>query len=93
MRLEVLDNLTGLALALPHHIQHLHILQQVLAVEALNGQAYDVIARLRHALHLHASQGTYEDDRCIRTQLTDGIGYGYSGKDVASGATSADDDS
>ena len=59
---ELLDNLLGHALALPYLVEYLDILQQVLAVEALYGQTFYLVAGGWHTLHLHASQGTHEQN-------------------------------
>ena len=93
LRLELLDDGLGHALALPDLKEHFYVLQQVLAVETHDRQPLDVVARLGHTLHLHATFGTDEQYLSVGTQLADGIGYRDGGKDVTAGSTAADDDS
>ena len=93
LRTEVFDDLLGHALTLPYLIEHLDVLQQVLAIETADRQSLDLITRSRNTLHLHSSDGTYKEDLRIRTHGFDSIGNGYCGEDVTSRAASTDNDS
>ena len=90
-RTEVLDDAASQALTFPYLVQHLHVLQQVLPVEAAYRQSFDFISGSGNTLHLHAVFCTHEQDLCFRVLAFDGIGNGYSREDMSSCATSTDD--
>ena len=90
---EVFDDVLGHALAFPNAEKHGDVFQQVLAIEAADGQPLNLVACRRHALHLHASECTDNQNLGIGMLGLDGIGNGDGREDVASGTASADDDS
>ena len=90
-RTEVLDNLSGHTLAFPYLEKNFHVLQQILAVETLNGETFYFITSRGDALHLHSAESPYKENLCIRMLCLDGIGNGNSREDVASRSAAADD--
>ena len=72
---EVFQNLLRQANALPEFEQHLHVAQQVLAVEAAHWQPLDFVASGWHTLHFHASFRTHEQDFSLRVSAANFIGY------------------
>ena len=90
-RTEVLDNLLGHTLAFPYLEKNFYVLQQILAVESLNGETFYFITSRGDALHLHSAESPYKENLCIRMLCLDGIGNGNSWEDVPSRAAAADD--
>ena len=72
---KILDDLLGHALALPNLQQHREVLQQVLPVEATNGQSFDLVSGCWHTLHFHATQCSHKQYFCLGTFGLNGIGY------------------
>ena len=89
MGCKILDNLAGQLLALKVIVYHLHIVEQVLAVEARHLEALNLIAGLRHTLHLHPALGTHKQNLNPVHSGLKLIGNGNGGKNMTTSAAAA----
>ena len=69
--------------------QYGEVSQHVLAVESAYGQAHNLVARGRHALHLHAPQGPDKKNVGVGMLGAYRVGYRHGGEYVSAGAASA----
>ena len=75
----------------PHHSDVFECPER--AYETSYRETYYLVSCGRYTLHLHAPLCTYEEYFGLRILGFDGVGYAYGWENVASGATSTDDDS
>ena len=92
LRAKLTDDAARLPLAAQQLGDDGDVLPQVPAVKSGHGQADDAVARVGHALHLHAAFGADEEDVRIGAQGLQRVGDGDGGEDVSARAASADDD-
>ena len=89
---EITDNFSHLSLAFEIVDEHTNVLgRPERAYQSSHGQSLNLITGGWHSRHLHSAKSTHKENLCIRTQCPDGIGNGYSGKDVTA-CTSATND-
>ena len=65
------------------------ILKRKLALQARHGKAYNLVARLGHALHLHFALGPYKQYLAFGILCPEGVSNGNRRENVAAGAASA----
>ena len=83
--LEVTDDRTDLTQGLDEVDEDGDILPGLGAVEAADREADDAIARLGDTLHLHAPEGTDEEDIRLGVELLEGVGNTDCGENMSSG--------
>ena len=79
------------ALAFPYLQQHGEVLKQILAVEAADWQAYNLIAGSRHALHLHAAERAHKQYVGVGMLGPYGVGDGNGRENMSARTSTADD--
>ena len=87
--LEFIENLLCHAHALEQLKHHFHILEQILAIEAIHGQTDDAVACSWHFFHFHTALSAHKQDVGIGVATAYFAGNRQGGEYVATGATSA----